>query len=89
VAGILSNIAREAGYSVASKYHTLIERLYAKLADYPEGFQTRPKLGPHVRVGIVYPYLVIYRHVRGEDTVSIVRVVDGRRKITRELLQEK
>jgi plasmid stabilization system protein ParE len=30
---------------------------------------------------------VIYRHARGEDTVSIIRVLDGRRKITRKLVQ--
>ena len=89
VAEILSNIAREAGYNVAAKYLALVEGLYAKIADYPEGFQTRPKLGPHIRVGIVYPYLVIYRHDTGADTASIVRVVDGRRRLTRKLLREK
>jgi plasmid stabilization system protein ParE len=28
-----------------------------------------------------------HRHVRGEDTVSVIRIIDGRRKITRKLLQ--
>jgi toxin ParE1/3/4 len=86
-AKILEHIAREAGHRVASKYNAHIESLYQRLADHPESCQARPKLGAHVRVGVVHPYLVIYRHVRAEDTVSIIRVIDGRRNITRKLLQ--
>ena len=89
MAAVLSSIAREAGHGVAAKYNSLIERLYSRIADFPEGFPARPKLGPHIRVGIVYPYLVIYHHVRGEDVARIVRVVDGRRRITHRLLEEK
>jgi hypothetical protein len=50
-------------------------------------YQARPKLGPHIRVGVVFPYLVVYRHVEGDDTVSIIRVLHGRRRMTRKLLR--
>jgi toxin ParE1/3/4 len=85
-AKILEEITREAGYRIASKYNARIESLFAMLADHPESCQARPKLGAHIRVGVVYPYLVIYRHVSGDGTVSIIRVVNGRRKLTRKLL---
>jgi toxin ParE1/3/4 len=85
-ADILEEITREAGHRIARKYNARIESLYERLADHPESCQARPKLGAHIRVGVVYPYLVIYRHVSGDDTVSIIRVVSGRRKLTRKLL---
>ena len=86
-AEILAGIAREAGYRAAEKYNFRIERLYDRLAEHPDSCEARPRLGAHIRVGVVVPYLVIYRHAIGDDTVSIVRVVHGRRKITRKLLQ--
>jgi toxin ParE1/3/4 len=87
-AKILEELTREAGHRVAGKYNARLEKIYERLADHPESYQARPKLGAHIRVGVVYPYLVIYRHARGEDTASIIRVVDGRRKITRKLLRD-
>jgi toxin ParE1/3/4 len=48
---------------VASQYNARIEVLYDKLADFPESCQTRPRLGAHIRVGVVDPYLVIYRYL--------------------------
>jgi toxin ParE1/3/4 len=38
---------------------------------------------------LVLPYVVFYRHVEGDDTVSIIRIVHGRRRLTRKLLQSK
>ncbi len=54
---------------------------------HPESCEARPKLGAHIRVGVVVPYLVIYRHASGDNTVSILRILHGRRKITGKLLQ--
>jgi len=86
-AEILAEIAGEAGYRTAEKYNHRFERLYNRLATHPESCEARPKLGAHIRVGVVVPYLVIYRHAADDDTVSILRVLHGRRNITRELLQ--
>jgi toxin ParE1/3/4 len=88
MANILADLADEAGSLVASKYNLMFERLYDRLAGHPESCPTRPKLGAHIRVAVVFPYLVIYQHPEGGDTVSIVRVLHGRRKITRRLLRE-
>lgn len=88
MANILADLAGEAGSLVASKYNLMFERLYDRLAGHPESCPARPKLGAHIRVAGVFPYLVIYQHPAGGDTVSIVRVLHGRRKITRKLLRE-
>jgi toxin ParE1/3/4 len=88
VANILADLAGQAGSLVASKYSLMFERLYDRLAGHPKSCPARPKLGAHIRVAVVLPYLVIYQHPEGGDTVSIVRVLHGRRKITRKILRE-
>jgi toxin ParE1/3/4 len=42
----------------------------------------RGNLGSDIRIGVVPPYLVIYRHAKSDDTVTVLRVVQGRRKNT-------
>ena len=84
VAEILAEIAREACYRAGVKYNFGIERLYDRLAAHPDSCEARPKLGAHRSGG---PYLVFYRHATGDDTLSILRVLHGWRKITRKLLQ--
>ena len=86
-AKMLADIASDAGYLVASKTNARIEDLYERLADYPESCQARLRLGAHIRVGVVFPYLVIYRHIKDDDTVSIIRIIHGRREITRKILR--
>ena len=86
-AKMLTDIASDAGFLVAIKTNARIEDLYERLADHPESCQARPELGAHIRVGVVFPYLVIYRHITGGDTVSIIRIIHGRRKITRKILR--
>jgi plasmid stabilization system protein ParE len=38
------------------------------------------------RAGGALPYVAIYRRAKGDDAVSIVRIVHGRRNITRNLV---
>jgi toxin ParE1/3/4 len=88
-ADILADLCGEAGQVIAEKYNSRFESLYDQLADHPDGCPQRPKLGLHIRIGLVLPYVVIYRHVEGDDIVSVIRVVHGRRRLTRKLLQGK
>jgi hypothetical protein len=46
----------------------------------------RPDLGPGVRIAVVTPYVVIYRHITAEDSVTVLRIVHGHRKIAAKLL---
>jgi toxin ParE1/3/4 len=86
-AKILNDTSRDAGHLAATQYNARIEVLYDKLADFPESCQARPRLGAHIRVGVVDPYLIVYRYLKADDTVSIIRVAHGRRNITRKFLR--
>jgi toxin ParE1/3/4 len=77
----------ELGQEVADKFNARFETMYDRLAEYPDSGASRPKLGRHIRIGLVLPYVVVYRHIESDDTVSIIRVIHGRRRVTRELLQ--
>jgi toxin ParE1/3/4 len=86
--GIITYLAAEAGWRTAARYDALFERLYDRLAAHPGIGAPRPALGRGIRIGIVSPYIVIYRHTQADDTVIVLRVVHGRRRITGRLLAE-
>jgi toxin ParE1/3/4 len=85
-AEILAYLVRHAGHATATRYRSLFEDLYDRLAVHPDSGPPRPVLGPSVRLGIVPPYLVIYEHEEAADTLTVLRIVHGRRKITGKLL---
>ena len=85
-ADILNDLVRTAGPGIADKYITRFESLYDRLASYPDSGAKRPRLGRDIRIFAVLPYIVIYRHARDDDVVSIIRIVHGRRDITRKLV---
>lgn len=86
MAGIIAYLADKAGYNLAARYVASFDQLYDRLADHPGSGAPRPSLGPHVRIGIVPPYIVVYEHDPANDTVIILRIVHGRRKVTGGLL---
>ena len=53
---------------------------------FPRSGMRRPSLGRDIRFGVVEPYVIIYRY--RADTVTVARIVDGRRNITRQLVRE-
>jgi toxin ParE1/3/4 len=83
---IARGLAREAGQRTAAKYVALFAGLYVRLGDYPESGVPRPPLGANVRVGIISPYTVPYRYDNTTDTVTILRIIHGRRKLTGKML---
>jgi toxin ParE1/3/4 len=85
---IQTYLARNAGAVVASRYTMLFERLYERLAEYPDSGALRPALGHNIRVGVVAPFIVMYRHERDADTVTVLRIVHGRRRIAGNLLSD-
>jgi plasmid stabilization system protein ParE len=84
---ILRDLASKAGLGVAADYTASLEALYDRLAVYPDSGAPRPAYGRHVRIGLVWPYVVAYRHDPGSGLVGIIRVVHGSRHITRKLLR--
>jgi toxin ParE1/3/4 len=85
-AAILRDLAANAGPGVAADYAASFAALYDRLASFPDSGAPRPRCGPYVRMGIVSPYLVFYRHVPGSDLVGVIRAVHGKRTISRRLL---
>ena len=84
VRDILSDLRERAGPVVARRYGADFQRIYRSLAEFPAGGSPRRSLGSDVRVKIVYPYVAFYEHTA--DTVTILRVLHGRRDITASVL---
>lgn len=85
-AEILADIVSTAGLRTASKYNDLFEKLYDRLAEYPRSGAPRPRLATDVRIGIVSPYIVVYRYREGANDLTVLRILHGRRKIRAALL---
>ncbi len=85
-AAILSHLNTEAVHQIASKFGNRCAKLYDRLAGHPESGAPRPALGPNIRIGIVSPYIVIYRYIEADDLITVLRIVHGHRKIAGKLL---
>jgi toxin ParE1/3/4 len=82
---IVDMLTREAGNDVARRYRRGFDDLFVRFAMFPESGAPRARLGRHVRIGVVSPYVVIYE--LEPDHVIVLRIVDGRRKITRRVVR--
>ncbi len=87
-AEIISDLTAKAGELVADRYEAEFGALYLRLASFPESGSLRPKLGRFIRIGLVSPYVVVYRHAPGDDLVAVIRILHGRRRITRRTLTQ-
>ena len=85
-ASILADLAAKAGAIVAERYDAEFDALYRRLERFPESGAPRPGLGQLVRIGIVLPYNVIHEYIDTDDVVMILRILHGRRRITRRML---
>jgi plasmid stabilization system protein ParE len=81
---ILTNLSQVAGYPVSRRYGARFKAMYRYIAQYPAAGAPRPALGVQVRIRVVQPFVFIYDY--DGDEATILRVVDGRRQITPELL---
>lgn len=83
---ILNYLEQEAGARTAAAYAERFARTVERLCDFPGSGAPRPSLGAHTRVAIVYPYLLIYDYEQDTNTLLLMRIVHGRRRISRRLL---
>jgi toxin ParE1/3/4 len=83
---ILAYLAREAGHLVAEDYGGRFRTTIERLVVMPETGAPRPALGPNARIAIVYPYVLIYDYTREDDTLTLLRILHGRRNVIRDLL---
>jgi toxin ParE1/3/4 len=87
MAGMIDYLAERAGHAIAARYVRAFEAMFNRLSDHPETGAARPALGRRVRIGVVPPYVAIYEYLAAEDTVFVLRIVHGRRRITAAILR--
>ena len=85
-AAIVELLFDKAGIDVAARYLHEIDALFERISLFPRSGMRRPSLGRDIRFGVIEPYVIIYRY--RADTVTVARIVDGRRNITRQLVRE-
>ena len=85
---ILKDLNAKAGLRTAAKFRGLFRALYGRFIDHPAIGAPHPGLGHAIRIGIVSPYIILYRYSAGDDTVTVLRIVHGRRRIAGKLLSE-
>jgi toxin ParE1/3/4 len=86
---ILDYLEREAGPRVAGDFGRRFRIAIGRFVDLPETGPPRPALGLNVRVSIVFPYVLIYEYSRDDDAVTLLRILHGRRNITRRSLSRR
>jgi toxin ParE1/3/4 len=86
---ILSYLEREAGSRVAETYGRKIGECLTNLVAFPGIGTLRPALGPDTRIGIVRPYILIYDYAAVTDTLTLLRIVHGKRNITAQLIRQR
>jgi toxin ParE1/3/4 len=78
------DIAAAAGERVALTFVARLRYSLERLADFPRMGRHRRALGPDVRSWAFSPYVAFYRET--DSGVEIIRLLHGRRRITRSLL---
>jgi len=86
VSAIIEILNKNAGAEVAGRYRRDFDFVFDRLAMFPRSGVLRPQLGGDMRIAVVTPYVVFYDH--RQDDVVIVRILDGRRKISRRMVRE-
>ena len=83
---IISGLYVEAGSAVAMRFSTSFDGAFVRLTEFPRIGAPRPKFGPTVRIWTIEPYVIFYRYTDTSDTVLVLRILHGRRKLTRKML---
>jgi len=85
-AEIIKDLTDKAGVLVADRYEADFDALYRRWESFPGSGSPRPVLGRLIRIGVVSPYVFVYRYTPDDDLVAVIRVLHGRRRITRRML---
>ena len=79
----------QANAIVAEEFGRDVRRTLLRLIQFPDSGALRPELGPHVRIAIVYPYLLPYEHVARQAELTLLRILHGKSNITAEILMRR
>ena len=84
---IVTYLAGRGGGPTVAKYLRLFDESYERLRQFPLSGHRRLKLGREVRIVFASPYLIIYDWDAAADTVTVLRIVRGSRRITRKMVR--
>src|SRR3954468_20300601 len=79
VGDILNYLEQYAGLEVAESYDRRFRHAIERVVRDPATGAPRSA----TRMAIVWPYLLIYDHAQAEDTVTLLRILHGRRRVPR------
>lgn len=85
---ILNELENKAGAAVSARYAIRFRDIVTRLLEMPESGSPRPALGPNTRCAIVSPYILIYDYIERRELIVLLRILHGRRKISKETLQK-
>ena len=85
---IMDYLTAFAGNALAAKYEHGFNALFERIVAHPGIGAPRPRLGKNVRIMTVSPYSIYYDGGPTSDLAAILRVVRGRRRVTRRLIGE-
>lgn len=85
---ILDYLNEKAGALVAEEYGRKFLTSIERLAEFPGIGAKREALGPNARIGVVPPYILIYDYASAEDTLTLLRILHGKRDITRRIVRD-
>ena len=80
--GILIDQHDRGGRAAAARCQAEFKAATRQLAHHPESGRRRPDIGPDLRSVLVHPYVLIYSYDPAADTVSVLRVLHGRRRLS-------
>lgn len=83
---IIGRLERVAGAAVALSYASEFERSTDQLVQNPGLGAPRGRYGRNVRMLIVEPYLIFCEGGPKAMEVTVLRIIDGRRRITRSVI---
>ena len=86
IVSITEGLAVDAGKAVALRYGAEFVAAVRQLSEFPRLGAPRPKFGAEVRLWTIHPYVLYYRYSARTDRLLVLRIVHGRRKVTRRLL---
>src|SRR5262245_7144195 len=82
-------VEREANAIVAEEFARDVRRTLLRLVQFPDSGALRPELGDHVRIAVVYPYLVTYEHPPRYPDLTLLRILHGKSHVTAEILMRR
>lgn len=83
---LISNLVDVAGFITAERYTQRIADVLDLLGTFPEAGTPRPEYGKGIRAKVIAPFVLFY--VIENDRVDVLRILHGKRNITRDLVQE-